>query len=155
MWKSEHRRAAERHGLRYPSGLTDGEWMLVAPLIPPARHGGRNRCVNIREVLNAIFYVLATGCQRKALPKNLPPKSTAAAHGHAFVGFRRRYSIGTAGGRSRIVAITSTISMVLVGGIVSALCVSFKVVTWIRTAGMKMERLSGLAVACGAATTPV
>jgi transposase len=76
------RRAAERHGLRYPSGLTDGEWMLVAPLIPPARHGGRNRCVNIREVLNAIFYVLATGCQRKALPKNLPPKSTAAAHGH-------------------------------------------------------------------------
>jgi hypothetical protein len=38
MWKSEHRRAAERHGLRYPSDLTDGEWTLVAPLIPPARH---------------------------------------------------------------------------------------------------------------------
>ena len=38
MWKSEHRRAAERHGLRYPSDLTNSEWTLVAPLIPPARH---------------------------------------------------------------------------------------------------------------------
>lgn len=77
MWKPEHRRAAERHGLRYPSDLTDGEWMLVSPLIPPGRYGGRKRSVNVREVLNAIFYVLATGCQWKALPKDLPPKSTA------------------------------------------------------------------------------
>ena len=46
-------------------------------MIPPARHGGRPRDVNVREVLNAIFYVLATGCQWKALPKDLPPKSTA------------------------------------------------------------------------------
>ena len=77
MWKSEHRRAPERHGLRYPSDLTNSEWTLVAPLIPPARHDGRNRCVNIREVLNAIFYVLSTGCQWRALPKDLLPKSTA------------------------------------------------------------------------------
>ena len=46
-------------------------------MIPPARRGGRPRDVNVREVLNAIFYVLATGCQWKALPKDLPPKSTA------------------------------------------------------------------------------
>jgi transposase len=50
---------------------------LVEPLIPPAKHGGRHREVNVREVLNAIFYVLSTGCQWQALPKDLPPKSTA------------------------------------------------------------------------------
>lgn len=77
MWTPEHRRAAERRGLRYPSDLTDAEWALVAPLIPPARRGGRPRDVDVREVLNAIFYVLSTGCQWKALPKDLPPKSTA------------------------------------------------------------------------------
>jgi transposase len=44
---------------------------------PPAKRGGRPRDVNVREVLNAIFYVLSTGCQWKALPKDLPPKSTA------------------------------------------------------------------------------
>ena len=77
MWKPEHRCAAGRHGLRYPSDLTDTEWSLIAPMIPPARHGGRPRDVNVREVLNAIFYVLSTGCQWKALPKDLPPKSTA------------------------------------------------------------------------------
>src|SRR6202022_1837894 len=77
MWKPEHRLAAERRGLRYPSDMTDCEWTLIAPLIPPARRGGRPRDVNPREVLNAIFYVLATGCQWQALPKDPPPKSTA------------------------------------------------------------------------------
>jgi transposase len=62
--------------LRYDSDMTDGEWALVAPLIPPAKRGGRKRDVNVREVLNAIFYVLWTGCQWKALPKDFPPKST-------------------------------------------------------------------------------
>jgi len=80
MWKPEHRRAAERHGLRYASDLTDAEWALVAPLIPPAKHGGRHREVDVREILNAIFYVLWTGCQWAALPKDLPPKSTV--HGY-------------------------------------------------------------------------
>ena len=77
MWKSEHRSAAERRGLRCPSDLTDAEWALIEPMIPPARRGGRPRDVNVREVVNAIFYVLSTGCQWKALPKDLPPKSTA------------------------------------------------------------------------------
>jgi transposase len=77
MWKPEHRRSANRNGLRYPSDLTDDEWALVAPQIPPARRGGRPRDVDLREVLNAIFYVLSTGCQWQALPKDLPPKSTA------------------------------------------------------------------------------
>src|SRR5215467_12575707 len=76
MWTAEHRRFAARKGLRYPSDLTDGEWALIEPMIPPAKRGGRRRKVNIREVLNAIFYVLSTGCQWQALPKDLPPKST-------------------------------------------------------------------------------
>jgi transposase len=76
MWKPEHRKAASRKGLRYDSDLTDEEWALIEPLIPPAKHGGRKRAVNLREILNGIFYVLWTGCQWKALPKDLPPKST-------------------------------------------------------------------------------
>jgi len=76
MWKSEHRRTADRRGLRYPSDLTDAEWALVEPMIPPAKRGGRKRSVNLREVLNGIFYVLSTGCQWNAVPTDLPPKST-------------------------------------------------------------------------------
>jgi transposase len=76
MWTPEHRRAHDRKALRYPSDLTDEEWALVSPLIPPARRGGRPRDVNVREVLNAVFYLLSTGCQWDALPKDLPPKST-------------------------------------------------------------------------------
>lgn len=76
MWTDKHRRAADRRGLRYPSDLTDAEWALVEPMIPPAKHGGRRREVNVREVLNGLFYVLSTGCQWTAVPKDLPPKST-------------------------------------------------------------------------------
>ena len=55
MWKPEHRLAADRRGLRYPSDLTDAEWAIVAAMIPPGRHGGRRRSVNVREVLNGIL----------------------------------------------------------------------------------------------------
>jgi transposase len=80
MWTTEQRRAYERDGLRYPSDLTDAEWALVEPFIPPARRGGRQRTVDVREVLDGILYVLATGCQWRALPKDLPPRSTV--HGY-------------------------------------------------------------------------
>lgn len=82
MWTKENRRIYERSGLRYPSDLTDEEWALVEPLIPPAKRGGRQRTVNIREVLNGVFYVLMTGCQWRALPTDLPPKSTV----HEYLG---------------------------------------------------------------------
>ena len=80
MWKPEHRVAADRRGWRYPSDLTDAEGALVAPLIRPAKRGGRPRTVDVREVLNAVFYVLWTGCQGKALPKDLPPRSTVGEY---------------------------------------------------------------------------
>ena len=83
MWTPEHRQAAARRGLRYPSDLTDAEWALIEPMIPPARRGGRPRDVNVREVLNGIFYVLWTGCQWSALPKDLPPKSDGTSLLHA------------------------------------------------------------------------
>ena len=76
MWTPEHRVAARRDGQRYSSDLTDAEWALVEPMIPPARRGGRPREVNVREILNGILYALWTGCQWKALPKDFPPKST-------------------------------------------------------------------------------
>jgi putative transposase len=59
----------------YPSDLTDEQWALVEPLIP-VYPGGRPRKTPMREVVNAIFYVLRTGCQWRFLPKDFPPKST-------------------------------------------------------------------------------
>jgi transposase len=76
MWTKANRRKYNRDGLRYPSDLTDTEWGLVEPLIPPAKRGGRKREVNVREVLNGLLYVLGTGCQWRAVPKDLPPRST-------------------------------------------------------------------------------
>ena len=76
MWTEDNRKHYDRKGLRYPSDMTDGEWALIAPLIPPEKRHGRHREVNVREVVNAIYYVLSTGCQWRALPKDFPPRST-------------------------------------------------------------------------------
>jgi transposase len=76
MWTVENRGQYTRDHLRYPSDVTDEEWAEIAPLIPPARRGGRKRTVNMREVFNGLLYVLSTGCQWRAIPKDLPPRST-------------------------------------------------------------------------------
>ena len=76
MWTNENRPRYDRDQLRYPSDLTDEEWALVAPVIPPAKRGGRRREVDVREVVNGIMYVLSTGCQWRYVPKDLPPRST-------------------------------------------------------------------------------
>ena len=60
----------------YPSDLTDREWKSIKNLIPPAKHGGRPREVNMRQVLNAIFYVLRGGIAWRMLPKDFPPRGT-------------------------------------------------------------------------------
>ncbi len=76
MWTNENRTRYDRDGLRYPSDLTDAEWAHVEPLIPPAKRGGNRRHVHEREVVNGLMYVLSTGCQWRAVPKDLPPRST-------------------------------------------------------------------------------
>jgi putative transposase len=61
----------------YPTDLTDEQWAILEPLIPTAKHGGRPREVNTREILNTILYLNRTGCQWDMLPHDLVPKSTA------------------------------------------------------------------------------
>ena len=76
MWTVANRGRSDRSKLRYPSDLIDAEWGLVEPFIPAAKRGGNKRTVDIREVVNGVMYVLSTGCQWAALPRDLPPRST-------------------------------------------------------------------------------
>jgi len=76
MWTNENRSRYDRSELRYPSDVTDEEWALIKPLIPRAKRGGGKRTVNIREVVNGLMYVLSSGCQWRAIPKDLPARST-------------------------------------------------------------------------------
>ncbi len=76
MWTVEKRARYDRSKLRYPSDLTAEEWSLVKAEIPRVRRGGNKRTVNVREVINGLMYVLSTGCQWRAMPQDLPPRST-------------------------------------------------------------------------------
>jgi transposase len=76
MWTVENRAKYNRDHLRYPSDLTDAEWALIEPLIPPAKKGGNKRTVDVRAIVNGVMYVLSTGCQWRYTPKDLPPRST-------------------------------------------------------------------------------
>ena len=62
-WNDITRRQHNRKGLRYQSDLTDREWELLQPLIPPAKSGGRPRSTEMREVMDAILYIGSSGCQ--------------------------------------------------------------------------------------------
>ncbi len=86
MWTQENRARYDRKGLRYPSDLTDAEWAVIVPLIPPGKRGGDKRTVVMREVVNGLMYVLSTGCQWRAIPKDLPPRSTV----HGYFDRKRR-----------------------------------------------------------------
>ena len=79
-WTDITREQHKRAGLRYPSDLTDAEWAVVAPLLPPARPGGRPRTTDLREVVNAILYLASSGCQWRMLPKDFPPLSTVQGY---------------------------------------------------------------------------
>ncbi len=80
MWTNENRSRYDRSKLRYPSDVTGDEWARIEKLIPPAKGGGNKRTVNIREVVNGLMYLLSAGCQWRAIPKDLPPRSTV--HGY-------------------------------------------------------------------------
>jgi putative transposase len=61
---------------RYPTDLTDSQWKRIEPFVPPPKTGGRPRSTDMREVLNAIFYVTRTGCAWRLLPHDFPPWQT-------------------------------------------------------------------------------
>src|SRR3979490_2306929 len=80
MWTAKKRGPDDRRAVRCPSDLTDDEWALIERWTQPTRRGGNKRHVDEREVMNGIMYVLSTGCQWRAVPKNLPPRSTGHDH---------------------------------------------------------------------------
>jgi transposase len=76
MWTETTRRQYGREGLRYASDVTDEEWALIEAELPPAKKLGRPRTTELRAVINALLYMLTTGCQWRQLPKEFPPFST-------------------------------------------------------------------------------
>ena len=83
-WTEITRAEYQRSGLRYASDLTDAEWALIARRLPRKRRLGRPREVDLRLVLQAILYILSTGCQWRALPKEFPPYSTVQSYFYAW-----------------------------------------------------------------------
>src|SRR4029078_2578463 len=80
MWTDENRAGYDRSHLRYPGALTNDEWQLLDPLIPPGSRGGDKRTVIMREVVNGLMYILSTDCQWRAIPKDPPPRPTFFAY---------------------------------------------------------------------------
>src|SRR5215208_2074313 len=76
MWTPTTRRQHSRDGLRYETDLTDAEWARLEPLMPRPNPRGRPRAWPLREIVNAIFYVLRGGIAWRLLPKDLPPRTT-------------------------------------------------------------------------------
>ena len=77
MWTNEHRAAHRREGCGFPSDLSDAEWAQLGPLLPAAKPGGRPRSTDMRAAMNAILYLLRTGCPWRYLPRDgFPPRST-------------------------------------------------------------------------------
>jgi transposase len=77
MWTQAHRATYRQSGLALPSDLTDAQWQCLEPLIPAAKSGGRPRKTDMRAAMNAIFYLLRTGCPWRYLPRGpFPPRST-------------------------------------------------------------------------------
>jgi putative transposase len=83
-WTETTREQYRRDHLRYASDTTDAEWLLLSFFLPAPCHVGRPREVDLQEVMNAILYMLATGCQWRALPKNFPPRSTVQYYFYAW-----------------------------------------------------------------------
>lgn len=79
-WTETTRRQYRREGLRYASDLTDAEWALIEPLIPPPASRGRPREVSLRRVVEAILYMASTGCQWRQIPREFAPPSTVQGY---------------------------------------------------------------------------
>ena len=83
-WTEITRSDYRRDGLRYASDMTDSEWALIARRFPPRRRLGRPRTTDLRKIVEAILYVLSTGCQWRALPRDFPPRSTVQGYFYAW-----------------------------------------------------------------------
>jgi transposase len=83
-WTEITRAQYRREGLRYASDATDEEWALIEPHLPPAKPLGRPRMTDLREVVNALLYLLTGGCQWRLLPKEFPPYSTVQRFFYAW-----------------------------------------------------------------------
>ena len=83
-WTETTRTDYLRSGLRYASDMTDAEWRLIARRLPPRRRLGRPREVDLRQVIEAILFILSTGCQWRALPREFPPYSTVQGYFYAW-----------------------------------------------------------------------
>lgn len=83
-WTELTRRQHARDGDRYASDLTDAEWALLAPLMPPPKPTGRPRSTCLRDVFDAILYLATTGCQWRMLPNDFPPVSTVRGYFYAW-----------------------------------------------------------------------
>ncbi len=79
-WTETTRPKYCRGGLRYASDLTDEEWAVIEPYMPPPCKRGRPRTTPLREVVNALFYILQSGCAWRLLPKDFPPSSTVQGY---------------------------------------------------------------------------
>jgi transposase len=83
-WTETTRADYLRNGLRYASDMTDAEWRLIARRLPPRRRLGRPREVDLRKVVEAVLFILSTGCQWRALPREFPPYSTVQGYFYAW-----------------------------------------------------------------------
>lgn len=85
VWTVVTRGDYARENGAYASDVTDREWRLIAPHLPSALLGGRPRTTLLREVVNAIFYLLQTGCQWRMLPRDFPPRSTIYGYFRSWI----------------------------------------------------------------------
>jgi len=83
-WDETIQEKYRRNAERYESDLTDGEWEVTGPPVPPPSRLGRRRTTDLREVPDAIQYMLATGCQWRAIPRRFPPFTTIQDHFHPW-----------------------------------------------------------------------
>lgn len=92
-WTKITRAQYLRNGLRYASDMTDAEWRLIARKLPPRRRLGRPRKVDLRKVVEAVLFILSTGCQWRALPREFPPYSTVQGYFYTWRDTRRWHRI--------------------------------------------------------------
>ncbi len=83
-WTEIARQRYCRAGLCYASDLTDADWALIEPFMPTPSHRGRPRTVALRTIVEAIFYMLATGCQWRQIPKEFAPFTTVQGYFYRF-----------------------------------------------------------------------